>query len=103
MNANATEHTYLCKDCRWWGKYITGCCDKVGSPDPEENDAGFDLILEADDDQGLDGQLKTGPEFGCVQFEPNAEKTFEKITEACCDNEDRTMAGGCRNCGDPAL
>jgi hypothetical protein len=22
--------------------------------------------------------------------------------ESCCDNEDRTMEGGCRSCGDPA-
>jgi hypothetical protein len=23
--------------------------------------------------------------------------------DACCDNEDRTMDGGCRNCGDPSF
>ena len=101
---NAIDSTYLCKDCKHWGVYITGCCDKVGSPDPDENDAGFDLILEADDDQGLDGQLKTGPEFGCVQFEPKAEKkTLAEILAPCCDNEDREVNGGCKSCGDPAL
>jgi hypothetical protein len=29
------------------------------------------------------------------------EDPFEK--SSCCDNEQRTMAGGCRSCGDPCL
>ena len=27
----------------------------------------------------------------------------EKDPDACCDNEDRNMNGGCNNCGDPCL
>lgn len=27
----------------------------------------------------------------------------DKKFEPCCDNEQRTMAGGCKNCGDPSL
>ncbi len=37
-----------------------------------------------------------GPSDGCKPILP-------KDLDACCENEDREWAGGCRNCGDPAF
>ncbi len=28
---------------------------------------------------------------------------LDALTVPCCENEDRTMQGGCKNCGDPCL
>ena len=32
-----------------------------------------------------------------------ASRQKQTIFEPCCDKEDRTLSGGCRNCGDPCL
>jgi len=34
-----------------------------------EDKGGFGIYADADDDQGLEAELVTGPEFGCNKFE----------------------------------
>lgn len=61
----------FCKNCRFWGAYIEGACDRVGFLllNEHKNPRRFHISAFADDDQGLEAQLITGPEFGCVLFE----------------------------------
>jgi len=58
----------LCKDCKWWGLYLKGVCDKVGNIDVEKGFKKFSIEARADDDQGLEAYLVTGPDFGCIHF-----------------------------------
>ena len=65
-----------CKDCRWWKR--DGVCDFADTVDvlrdkanPNPSAAAFAIAISADDDQGLDVWLRTGPEFGCVHFAMN--------------------------------
>lgn len=58
----------LCKNCKFWGRYREGCCDRQGSIF-ENNLAGFEADARVLDDSGLDIFLRTGPEFGCVHFQ----------------------------------
>ena len=41
----------------------------------------------------------------CKEFKcPNCGKTYESfVPKSCCDKEQREFAGGCKNCGDPAI
>lgn len=74
----------LCKNCKWWRSrsYLFGrdetVCDLIDSVDNTE-----DLLIKTkqkkDDDffiscsgdtYGLSVSLITGPEFGCIKFEP---------------------------------
>ena len=75
-----------CKNCKWWGREYANTCDAPQSdilsvskrkddwfPHTEhsvKNSAGFSIYANADDDQGLTASLITGPDFGCVQFQP---------------------------------
>jgi hypothetical protein len=34
------------------------------------DEAGFGVHASADDDQGLEARLVTGPNFGCILFQP---------------------------------
>ena len=62
-------NTGNCKDCKWWED---GVCDYSGSWDNvsgwgmKSNE--FEIDAYASDDTGLDCKLKTGKDFGCVQF-----------------------------------
>jgi hypothetical protein len=57
-----------CKDCQWWIKNRGySSCDKVNH-DYNDGDTAFEIEADADDDQGLEVELITGPEFGCVLF-----------------------------------
>lgn len=68
-----------CKDCKHWGhpkkKYRSSLgnnCNKIEFEEacvPPKN--GIIYYLDALDDTGLLFTLKTGPEFGCVNFEEN--------------------------------
>jgi hypothetical protein len=65
-----------CKDCKFWclswrnsnaGKEVM-FCDAIGNKGVDEGPGMFDLVIWADDDSNLQGELVTGPEFGCTQF-----------------------------------
>lgn len=72
-----------CKNCRWWGRVYEGCCDNVGAG----NEAtAFDIVATADDDQGLEVVLKTGPEFGCIHFNPELFDDDDRNEEADDEN-----------------
>lgn len=60
-----------CKNCRFWGTTFEKCCDRVDQlqTDAPEEDR-FEIDLWANDDQGLRGVLKTGPNFCCSHFDP---------------------------------
>lgn len=60
----------LCKDCRYWGVWLEDVCDFSGY----NNNNMFELLAKADDDQGLEVDLKTSPDFGCVCFNPKEKK-----------------------------
>ena len=58
-----------CKDCKYWGMDYDGVCSFVNTIKATANpDTIFELKLTADDDQGLEGHLVTGPYFGCIHF-----------------------------------
>lgn len=58
-----------CKNCSFWGAHYEGCCNRVGDlhtgRDPSR---AFEIDWFVLDDSGLEVFLKTGPDFGCVQF-----------------------------------
>tara|TARA_R110000772_G_scaffold249530_2_gene363921 strand:+ start:67114 stop:67494 length:381 start_codon:yes stop_codon:yes gene_type:complete len=54
----------ICKNCKYWFDKRT--CEKVDDIVKGKNR--FEMVAEADDDQGLQCRLRTGPEFGCVHF-----------------------------------
>jgi hypothetical protein len=58
----------ICKNCKMWGDYIPETCDYLSGIGANEGAKRFEIISSADDDQGLEAFLKTGPEFGCVHF-----------------------------------
>lgn len=59
-----------CETCKFWGRYYEGACDRVGDLHTERDQSRrFELKLYADDDQGLEGLLMTGPKFGCIQWQ----------------------------------
>jgi len=61
-----------CKNCKWWGKYEGGVCDYLSGVRLAE-DAGQDkavIVATASDDQGLDADFVTGPDFGCIHCTP---------------------------------
>jgi len=66
-----------CKDCRHWehhhdmrNKKWSTCnsVDWVGY-DQSIDDCDAAIYADASDDSGLEAGLKTGPMFGCVQFQ----------------------------------
>jgi len=59
-----------CKYCKYWERYRNSACDRIVIDDEALMPPGDACIaIRADDDQGLDGDLITGPDFGCVLFE----------------------------------
>lgn len=67
-----------CKNCRHWHNKRT--CDRIdqinlhGTRDEELGKNDSRIEWSAADDHGLHIELVTGPDFGCVQFEPIKEK-----------------------------
>lgn len=67
-----------CKDCRFWDDYSYAAYMNRRKPDNHKRcDAvetrgakGISLEIYASDDTGLEGDLITGPDFGCVLFSP---------------------------------
>ena len=59
-----------CKNCKYWGEPFDGMCDWSESfpPSDESESHAFDIEVTALDDQGLEVNIKTGPEFGCIHF-----------------------------------
>lgn len=64
--------TGTCRHCKYWGVEYFGVCDRTDNTD---HGTVFKLQATADDDQGLDAKLVTGPDFGCVLFAPIAQRT----------------------------
>jgi hypothetical protein len=60
----------ICKNCDMWGSYIQDVCNFTTHIGSDKGLKRFEVVAYADDDQGLEGFLKTGPEFGCVHFTP---------------------------------
>lgn len=63
-----------CKDCRFWGHYKAGECDRVGGLFSDNPAAAFDVVATALDDSGLTVGLVTGPAFSCLHFEARPAK-----------------------------
>ena len=65
-----------CKDCRHWNKDSFSCetvewMDDYADSNTSPGEYDFKLAVVYDDDQGLSVGLKTGPMFGCVQYQHN--------------------------------
>ena len=57
-----------CKECRAWEDGECVLVDWIATTETEDG-ANFSVYATSDDDQGLQCGLKTGPDFGCVQFQ----------------------------------
>jgi hypothetical protein len=60
----------FCRDCKFWDS--DGSCGRV---DQWRSPVVFEIEDTVDDDSGLTTLLKTGPDFGCVLFQPSFEPT----------------------------
>ena len=76
-----------CKDCRWWQHhtdvYNKSWADCAAADwvdrDSRIGDADMAVYAEASDDHGLNAGLKTGPMFGCVQFQLSGKKVSPEL------------------------
>lgn len=59
----------ICQNCRFWGHYRKGECDRVGGLFSDDPGTSFDVVARVLDDSGLSIGLVTGPRFGCLHFE----------------------------------
>ena len=60
----------VCKNCKWWE--ADSNCDfifTIQGEDTYKKGHGADIVCWALDDSGLEVRLKTGPDFGCVNFQ----------------------------------
>ena len=57
----------VCKNCKHWGRDYKGVCD-YPNVIQDDMDTQFEVDIRADDDQGLEFRLVTGPYFGCIKF-----------------------------------
>lgn len=57
-----------CQNCRFWGAYMKGECDRVGGLFSDNPAASFDIRARVLDDSGLTVGLATGPDFSCLHF-----------------------------------
>jgi len=67
-----------CKNCRW---YDGDSCERIDQFDPYDpfdapptNPDHAYLSIAADDDQGLQVEMKVGPDFGCIKFEEKRDR-----------------------------
>ena len=61
----------ICKNCHWWRELPYGdamYCEFIDTLHNNKEATGCDITYITLDDQGLEYWLKTGPEFGCVNF-----------------------------------
>lgn len=58
----------ICKNCKFWGHYRKGECDRVDGLFTADPTASFDIRVRVLDDSGLSTGLVTGPNFGCIHF-----------------------------------
>jgi hypothetical protein len=58
-----------CKNCRFWDDGVCDGGDWEENP-LRDNSRLFFIDVTVADDHNLNVKLKTGPEFGCVRFEP---------------------------------
>lgn len=71
-----TSEQNTCQNCEFWiknQKKNNGACDFVDTIPGEKafnNGHGAELDIYVHDDSGLFASLVTGPNFGCVNFEP---------------------------------
>ena len=69
-----------CSDCWWWDKYTWECAKidtmEEGFSTIRGDEAG--IVVDAQDDQGLQVWLQTGPNFGCVKFKPTPIPRYNK-------------------------
>ena len=52
-----------CKTCKWWKQ---GECDFVNTIHASNPETRFEIEATAADDHGLESELRTGPNFGCI-------------------------------------
>ncbi len=76
-----------CKDCRWWGVDFEGVCDFPNTIHAGQSDVSFEIEAKANDDQGLEAVLKTGPEFGCLHFSPGEVQLMIEVLHAYLDGK----------------
>jgi hypothetical protein len=59
-----------CMNCKYWYKPDHECTavETWADWDSTVKDDDFAVAVRYDDDQGLNVQLRTGPNFGCVNF-----------------------------------
>ena len=55
----------VCKHCTYWGRYKDTVCDREGATGSR-----FEIRVTVADDQGLETDLVTAPDFGCIEFTP---------------------------------
>jgi len=63
------DTTDKCKWCKHWGHIFDNACDRVNFIDSDIGSSAFYVDCDADDDQGLEAWLMTGPDFCCIKFE----------------------------------
>ena len=64
----------VCKNCKWWD--VESNCDFIATIQGEaahKKGHGADIACRVLDDSGLEVHLKTGPDFGCVNFHPDGQ------------------------------
>ena len=69
-----------CCKCKWWEEmpYEHAMhCDFIGTTHNNPQIDGCNIIYRTLDDQGLDFWLKTGPNFGCINFAPREHSNNE--------------------------
>lgn len=66
-----------CRTCKWWGRYYTNVCDFVTTTMAENPQTKFVIDAFANDDQGLEAMLVTGPDFGCIHWQQSEDEQEE--------------------------
>lgn len=63
-----------CRNCKFWGRYKTGVCDRIEYDNPPTHPGDASIDVRVMDDSGLDVWFRTGPDFGCSLFEKKTRK-----------------------------
>ena len=77
VDVDLTTNTGYCKDCQYWESHNNLHWQTCNLPvwANYSDDIGEDnmaMYVNANDDTGLEYDLKTGPMFGCVKFKPRS-------------------------------
>ena len=70
LNLHHPEVKPVCKNCKWWDIDYHHRCDFIGDAVYKKGQ-GAAIVVKVLDDSGLGVYLKTGPDFGCVNFRPD--------------------------------